>query len=342
MNKMKQKKQEKKNFLAVLKFTATISTSERNHVLKILDKYKDSFQDLPEKFRNDKEIALKAMERGYNLKHVSNRLKKDRDVVKKAVIWYGSCFEFADDTLKDDDEMIAYQVLSNFSEGLSYLDDELKNNPEIVTFAMSRGEYSFKHASDQLKKNKQFVSKVVSKNGMLLKFAEQSLKDNQEIVSIALKQNGKALEFASEKLRNHKNLVLIAVAQNDEEIIWAAAINDPSILKYIDFSDKNEDYFQQMNKQSKVAVKLSQNKKLFFKIVERNGMGLKYASENLKDDKDLVMIAVSKSCKSFKFASKGLMEDKELQWISQNRFCLIRDVNLSNVNFKFKRYRKQV
>ena len=60
------------------------------------------------------------------------------------------------------------------------------------------------------------------------------------------------------------------------------------------------------------AIKNSNDKEYYYKLVETNPSFLEYASENIKDDKDIVLKAVNNDGGALEFASTRLKGDKDV------------------------------
>lgn len=112
---------------------------------------------------------------GYALKHASEDLRSDREIVLAAVKKNG--------------------------DALQYASDEMRKNGEIVLAAVEQNGYAFNHASEGLKKNPEFVLAAVQKNGNVLAYASDEMKDNGEIVLAAVRQSDNALAYASARMK---------------------------------------------------------------------------------------------------------------------------------------------
>ena len=58
------------------------------------------------------------------------------------------------------------------------------------------------------------------------------------------------------------------------------------------------------------SEKLKNNKDVVMAVVKKNGRALKYASEELKNDRDVVMVAVAENSNALNYASENLKDDK--------------------------------
>jgi predicted RNA-binding protein (virulence factor B family) len=74
--------------------------------------------------------------------------------------------------------------------------------------------------------------------------------------------------------------------------------------------------------------------------VKQDGNSLKYTSEELQNDKQVVLEAVKQYGSSLYYASEELQNDKEVVWISKGYFKLIKSIKTFDLNFKFSKKRK--
>ena len=88
--------------------------------------------------------------------------------------------------------------------------------------AVDRNPMALEHASAELRNNADVVRFALKKNGMALQHASEALRGDEGVVLAAMRENitgreperGLALQFASEGLRNNKEVVLEAVGVN--------------------------------------------------------------------------------------------------------------------------------
>ena len=142
-----------------------------------------------------------------------------------------------EDRLKDRDFM--EQLIEIDQWVLSYADDTLKNDRELVKKAVqSDGPPVLEAVNKRFQKDKEIVLLALKKNGMAIHGVHKSLLEDREVVLSAVKSYGMALyEFDTEgELYIHdKEIVLEAVKNNylvykhmyPGNSIW----NDPDIIK---------------------------------------------------------------------------------------------------------------
>lgn len=164
---------------------------------------------------------------------------------------------------------------------LEEMDDELKNNKEVVIVAVNLEGFAIDYASPTLKNDKEVVLTAINQNGNALGSASENFKNDKEIVLAAMKENYYAFNYASEILKN------------DIEFILNVINISGAILAFLSDEFKN-------------------NKQVVLAAVNQEGEALEYASENLKDDKEVVLAAVNKWGGALEFASHTLKNDDEV------------------------------
>lgn len=170
------------------------------------------YKKLDDKFKNDKEIAMVAIENNpYTFEYVSNNLKNDKEVVMAAVTRNGTCLSYASDNLKNDREIVMAAVSSD-GDAIENASDDLKNDREIVMAAVSNQGTAIQYLSDNFKNDKEIVMTAAS-NGIYwaLELISDEFKNDKEVVMAAIKDDGMVLEHASDELKNDKEVVLAAV-----------------------------------------------------------------------------------------------------------------------------------
>ena len=177
--------------------------------------YEIDFPNFPDKFKNDKNIALAAINTyGSNLLYTSNRIKNNKELVLTAINSEPYALKYASNNLKNDRHIILSAVKQD-GNLLIYASKKLKNDKEIVLVAIKQNPLSLIYASDSLKNDKEFMLNIVKQNGLALEYASIKLKNNKEIVLAAIKQNGFAEDFINKNLKSDKDIKAILDIFND-------------------------------------------------------------------------------------------------------------------------------
>jgi len=180
----------------------------------------------------------------------------------------GNLFKLLPEELKADKELALHAAKGGAS--LHLFNSEIKSDTEIIKTYISRLNVKWdtdtlEHVSEEFKANKEFIKSLLSINGFVLKDVSDELKNDKDVVLTSVKQNGGTLEYASDELKADKDVVVLAVSNPN--------IKDTS---------------------------------------GNIGYALQYASNELKADKEVVMAAVSNDQFALKFASEELQNDPDI------------------------------
>ena len=123
-----------------------------------------------------RDMLARVKKDGYALKHASDGLKGDREIVLAAVMQKGYT--------------------------LRYASEELRGDREIVNAAVIQTGWALKHASVELRGDREIVLVAVSRDGEALAYASDEMTGDQEIVLAAVSNNADVLQYASDALKN--------------------------------------------------------------------------------------------------------------------------------------------
>lgn len=131
--------------------------------------------------------------------------------------------------------------------------------------------------------DEELVLDIVKQEGQKLRYALDHFKDNKKIVLAAVKNDGFALKSASSRLQNDEEVVMSAVREKGQAIEWA-----------------NERFWS--------------DRKAMLTVVQTYGYGLfKHGSEELKEDKELVLDALKNNSYVLEYVSESLRNELKLE-----------------------------
>jgi hypothetical protein len=131
--------------------------------------------------------------------------------------------------------------------------------------------------------DEELVLDIVKQKGQELMYAPDHFKDNKKIVLTAVKNDGLALKNASSRLQNDEEVVMAAVSEKGQAIAFA-----------------NERFWS--------------DRKAMLTVVQTYGYGLfKHGSEELKEDKELVLEAVKNNKYVLKYVNQSLRNELKLE-----------------------------
>ncbi|KAF0975367.1 hypothetical protein FDP41_005361 [Naegleria fowleri] len=205
----------------------------------------------------------------------------DKEFILNHIKKYGYGFGFMASKLRQDRNFVL-QAAQLEGGVLNYYKEDSLNDKEVVLEALkTKKGFSLESASPELLKDNNFVMEAIRLNEKSVWYASEKLWKDRELVFEAIKQNKKALQWVSHTLRDDKEFVLKAL-----QLLY------PEFENFVSISDAN--------------------KEIMLKVVKDFGFLLKFASEELKNDRDVVCTALKSDYTSLEFASLDLQNDIEI------------------------------
>ena len=192
-----------------------------------------------------------------------------------------------DNDCKNNTDIVCVAVQQNF-QTLQFASDRLRDNPEIVLVAVEQDRRALHFASDRLKDDAEFMLAAVQQDFRALRFASDRLKDNAEFMLAAVQQNFWALQFASNRLKDNYDFVLALVNVRGEALEFASdrlRDNFNIVLAAI----QNDDFAIEF-----ASDRLKDTDEIVRAAVLIDGIRLEDASERLKNDPDMVLFALKR------------------------------------------------
>lgn len=180
------------------------------------------------------------------------------------------------------DRDVAFSLIRKNHENLSYMNETIRDDDDIVRFAVSKRGGLLYHASDRLKDDRDIVRVAVTNDPTSISNASMRLKNDIELGRYAVSKSGKAFYYLSEELRGNKEIALIAV-------------EDPEALaiKYVSDRLKND---------IDVAVT----------AVRANGKAIEYCSIENRSEHAVISEAIKHSPELIKHASRRYLYSQPL------------------------------
>ena len=251
-------------------------------------------QEASKSKRNNKEYVLLAISyHPKQLQYASDKLKDDEDVVNASIKKEYWTIKYASERLKDNFNIISKAIDHSlgYPEGvLKYASPRLQDNDELVVKALKMHPHSLQYASPRLQDNEE-----VAKYGNL-QFASNRLKDDFDFVRNKLFDSylPYELQFISYRLRTNEDIVLYSYA-----IQYSYSHRNNFYSFGINLKD-NADFFLEIYRYENTTKKSNEN--ILFKL----------ASDNLKNDFDIVSKIIEKDYRIYYYISDELKEKKEI------------------------------
>jgi hypothetical protein len=157
--------------------------------------------------------------------------------------------------------------------------------------------------------------KLVQEDSTKLEFLSDEMKDDKDVVFAAVNTNCYAAFYASPNLWGDKEFVLYVLDRfvsdggyppsNILPMVSKELLNDKDII----IAATERLYCKPLRYASE---SLRDGKEIVIIAVNYNGCSLKYASKSIRDDKEIVLAAVQKSGWAIKYASEPLRDNKDM------------------------------
>jgi hypothetical protein len=190
-------------------FNININLLEENRINETL-----ILRHLSNELKNDRNIVLSLVKIDpYNLTDALDNFKNDREIVKEALIKDGNLLEHASDTLKDDLDFVkialnnAYFISWDDKSVLASASERLRNDRELVKIAITKNGGYLKHASILLRKDYELCKLAIKNDYHSFQFTSESLKNDLDFVIEALNINSNIAQYLSEEIKNNSTII---------------------------------------------------------------------------------------------------------------------------------------
>jgi len=298
-------------FFDVFGFAAEHIRANRETVLSAIEIDSWCIASASEELRADREVVMAALfaskkERSRNddanrfsfFGKVSDNLRSDREVVMTAVESSGDAFNYASDTLRADKEIVLKAIKSGGVD-FQYASEALRADREVVLAAVNNTGNALKYASKKLRADREIVDVAVSENPLAVKFASEELRADRKLMSQLVQVNGVALTYASKDLQADRDLVVEAVKSNSYVLKFLSeeAQNDNELQATLE-NMRSQHTRRSAERQFPVTTvtedghDLSDDRDFILRKVEENGLILEFASDELRNDPEVVLTAL--------------------------------------------------
>lgn len=175
------------------------------------------FQYLSERLRNNKEIAIIAASGAwYALGEMPDAMLDDKDVVLSAVQNHevGGHIEKISDRLKKDIEVVIASVLKD-NRALEYFPDEFKDDNKVIEACLRGHGSAYKYFSERFKNDREIALQMSDKWNFDLGSAPEIFRNDKEIVKNAVKEDANNFKHISSELLKDLNFLKELFMLND-------------------------------------------------------------------------------------------------------------------------------
>jgi hypothetical protein len=197
----------------------------------------------------------------------------------------------------------------------------LLRNWEVMLHAIKLESNAFLDADERLRNNKKFVFASLAYSTDILRFLMPEQRDNPEVIVEAIRIGGffsktkdrsinSVLQHMSDIIRADKNFVLPAVEKNGLDLQYASQNMQEDtdvVLSAVNQNGNALEFADNKFKSNRAIVDKAVSAERFY-----DNRALKFASDTLKADKEVVLHAVRNNGLALEFASETLRGDKEV------------------------------
>lgn len=238
-----------------------------------------SIEDLSPRLRDDKELILKALVfNDYAFVCASDRLREDKEVVESALRKNPKLFKYVGSNYKNDLSFIVRQ-LQNIDPDKS--DSYNEENDEYDDQKTIDRKFIFNNLTPEFKDDINKMTCLISFDEDCVVYASPRLLDMENFGLVVVSHDGNNLQYLSKNLQNNKFIVMSAILNDSEALQYANEIykDDIEIIKLV--------------------VSNKYNKRAF-----------KYASNNMRSNKELIEYALVINPENILHVSDILANDK--------------------------------
>lgn len=299
-----------------------------------------------EQHKNDKEIVIRAVKkRGLSLEHASLALKDDFDIVYKAVSQNGNALLFPSNRLKDCYNVVVRAIQQN-SWSFQHASNNLRRNKDLVrkarynghgnesilTFALElfaddpkfifemirKSDSYVKYIPETLLKDKIFCLELINVCPSSIIYLSDEFKNDRDIVKQTIKKGFCPLYLTSDEIRDDYEIVLSATKLRFFSMRYVSErlkYNEKIILSSLE----NLDYCDSLEF---LPAIFRDNKEIVMKSIIKGGYNFQFASDRLKDDKDVVNSIPENYFSCIIYASRRIKCNKKLIGRYINRYII--------------------
>ncbi len=292
------------------KYKEKVVHYNRQEALALVKKDGRNLQLLSDKFKKDKEIVYQAIKQNpyEGLKYADESLKSDRELVSMAVFHNGGALCMADEDLRKDRELLltAIKVTKNPRFTLVCANKSFRKDKEVILALMQRDPVALTMADKSLKKDREVVLSSVKLAGYTLHAADDSFKKDRELVLKAVRQSGYALDYVDKSLKYDKEIVLTALKSNGGALRFATP-EQQADKEFVLVAVKNDDQFCEALKYA--SMEMVDDKEIALAAVKHNGLALRHISMRLKHDKEVLTEAIKQNRHAIAFVPQDLQRE---------------------------------
>jgi len=158
-------------------------------------------------------------QRGKGLRHASEELKNDREVVWAAVNDIGRALRFASEDPKNGREIVLAAV-NQEGGALMFGSFELQTDRKVALAAVNQCGMALGYVSEDLRNDREVYFAAVNSWGLALQYVSEALRSHPEVYMAAIRNEGSAVAFAPDEARADRAIMLTAVTAYHDVTVY--------------------------------------------------------------------------------------------------------------------------
>lgn len=229
------------------------------------------------------------------------------------------------------DKALVLQALGRDKRLVAHLPPHLLDDEEVILQANDRSNPSLRFASERLRRDPGFVRRMIEGNGDNIAFSEEWMKADRSFVLEAAHAGSSILKHVPERFKDDDEVMLRVIGDNPFSMRDASdrlRADKNFVLRAIDGGLYYDCVEGPLRSDRDIALRLAQRRPYDFDkfpeafrddweiasaAVSAEGYGhyLKYCSERLRDDPELVLAALTHAPGSLQYAGERLRHDRD-------------------------------
>lgn len=316
----------------MLQFASSRLKNQKSLVKAAIENFPNALRFANETLQMDKELFLYCAQKAGLTLGCLNFRQKNRSYAKFSDQQVDALeFHSFDNVLgKSNDSNAIKDLLKSNSFALLWASPQLQKSAKLIHLMHQNYQFPLELCQEQMGDNSEFVRCAVKERGLEIRFASQRVRKTLEVALAAVSRDSRALSFIDNSLRENDAFATLAIETKQlvlpmlNDKIWhhrallqqATSANYLNLIAVVDQVQVDHPIVKECYRQCPNILRLFQKKigklKVFvIHAVAINGMDLRFASEQLQSDEEVVGAAVVQNPKALRHAGFQLRDNRD-------------------------------
>jgi len=284
-------------------------------IIDIIYRDLENLDFIPQKCRDSKEFIKEFINKYGDtsiMSIASDNLRNDTELIYMAINSDGESLKYINEFYRDNEEIVRIAIKEYPSECYEYISERLRNKKEIIMeciniLKLSNSKYYYEHnnilrnISNINRSDKEIVLPLLEMNKRDFKYVSEELKKDKEfiltylnIITLSNDYDYKDFLLNLPHFNNDKEIVLASIKKHDNNIFYMSNIlkqDKDFLLLCLNIHriyNHNYEYFYIND----LLFNFRDDKEIVLAILKKYGSNIKYVSDRLKKDKDVILTAI--------------------------------------------------